>query len=102
MKVIALTYPEKDYLKYIIQKQEEGIAVDCGSVVLKKGQVLPFKTLDAHEITYLVSGKLKVFTNDGNEKIMNQGDLIYLDKDEIRKTETLQNSKILFFLFKKV
>ena len=101
MEVIKLSYPENDtYLKYIIQKQEKGLAVDCGSVVLKKGQILPFKTLDAHEITYLISGKLKVFTKDGNEKIMNSGDLIYLNKDEIRKTETLENCKILFFLFK--
>ena len=101
MEVVKLTYPENDdYLKYIIQKQEQGVAVDCGSVVLKKGQILPFKTLDAHEITYLISGKLKVFTKDGDEKIMNQGDLIYLNKDEIRKTETLEDSKILFFLFK--
>ncbi|UAM97482.1 hypothetical protein K8354_14375 [Polaribacter litorisediminis] len=102
MEVLPLTYPKKDYLKYIIKKQEEGVAVDCGSVVLKKGQVLPFKTLESHEITYLVAGKLKVFTKDGNEKIMIQGDLIYLNKDEIRKTETLEDSKILFFLFKKV
>ena len=101
MEVIKLSYPEEDaYLKHIIQKQEKGLAVDCGSVVLKKGQILPFKTLDAHEITYLISGKLKVFTKDGNEKIMNSGDLIYLNKDEIRKTETLENCKILFFLFK--
>lgn len=103
MEVIKLSYPENDdYLKYIIQKQEQGVAVDCGSVVLKQGQVLPFKTLDAHEITFLVSGKLKVLTKDGNEKIMNQGDLIYLNKDEIRKTETLEDSKILFFLFKNI
>lgn len=102
MEIIKLTYPENDdYLKYIIQKQEEGVAVDCGSVVLKKGQILPFKTLESHEITYLISGKLKVLTKDGNDKIMNQGDLIYLNKDEIRQTETLEDSKILFFLFKK-
>lgn len=101
MEVIKLSYPENgEYLKYIIQKKEKGIAVDCGSVVLKKGQILPFKTLDAHEITYLVSGKLKVFTKDGNEKVMSQGDLIYLNKVEIRKTETLEDSKILFFLFR--
>jgi quercetin dioxygenase-like cupin family protein len=98
MEVIKLSYPEN--LKYIIQKQENGIAVDCGSVVLKKGQTLPFKTLDSHEISYLISGKLKVVTKDGNEKIMNAGDLIYLNKEEIRKTETLERSKILFFLFK--
>lgn len=101
MEVTPLVYPEKEYLRYIFQKQEEDLVINCGSVVLKKGQVLPFKTLDAHEITYLVSGKLKVFTKDGNEKIMTQGDLIYLNKDEIRKTETLEDSKILFFLCKK-
>ena len=102
MEVVKLTYPENDaYLKNIIQKQEKGVAVDCGSVVLKKGHTLPFKTLDAHEISYLISGKLKVFTKDGNEKLMTPGDLIYLNKDEIRKTETLEDSEILFFLFKK-
>lgn len=103
MEVIKLSYPEnEEYLKYIIQKQEEGVAVDCGSVVLKKGQLLPFKTLEAHEISFLISGKLKVLTKDGNEKIMNQGDLIYLNKDEIRETKTLEDSKILFFLFKEI
>lgn len=102
MEVIKLTYPENDdYLKYIIQKQEKGVAVDCGSVILRKGQILSFKTLESHEITYLISGKLKVLTKDGDAKIVNQGDLIYLNKDEIRQTETLEDSKILFFLFKK-
>ncbi len=101
MEVIKLNYPENgEYLKYIIQKKEEGVAVDCGSVVLKKGQLLPFKTLESHEISFLISGKLKVLTKDGSEKIMNQGDLIYLNKDEVRETETLEDSKILFFLFK--
>lgn len=103
MEVLKLSYPEKnDYLKYILQKQEQGVEMDCGTVILKKGQVLPFKTLDAHEVSYLISGKLKVFTQDGNEKLMNAGDLIYLNKEEIRKTETLEDSKILFFLFKTI
>ncbi|MFC4636029.1 cupin domain-containing protein [Dokdonia ponticola] len=102
MEVTPLTYPEKEYLKYIIQKKEDGVAIDFGTVILKKGHILPFKTLHAHEISYLVSGKLKVYTKDGNEKIMSQGDLVYLNKDEIRKTETLEHSKIMFFLFKKI
>ncbi|WP_340202139.1 hypothetical protein [Ascidiimonas sp. W6] len=103
MEVIKFSYPEnEEYLKYIIQKQEKGVAVDCGSVVLKKGQLLPFKTLETHEISFLVSGKLRVLTKDGNEKIMNPGDLIYLNKDEIRETITLEDSKILFFLFKAI
>lgn len=103
MEVKKLTFPENDdYLKYIIQKQEKGVAVDCGSVLLKKGQTLPFKTLNAHEISFLISGKLKVFIESGNEKIMNPGDLIYLNKNEIRKTETLEDSRILFFLFSDV
>ncbi|MBS9463937.1 hypothetical protein KIM67_16065 [Flagellimonas sp. 389] len=87
------------YLKYIIQKTEKGVAIQCGSVILEKGQVLAFKTLDFHEISYLVSGKLKVSIKDGSEKIMNEGDLIYLNREEVRKTETLEDSKILFFLF---
>tara|TARA_R100001369_G_C3271527_1_gene160137 strand:- start:329 stop:640 length:312 start_codon:yes stop_codon:yes gene_type:complete len=103
MEVIELTYPENDdYIKYIIQKQEKGLSLDCGTVVLKKGRILPFKTLNAHEVTYLISGKLKVLTKDGDEKIMSQGDLIYLNKDEIRETQTLEDSKLLFFLSKHV
>lgn len=101
MEIKTLSFPEEDYLKTIFQKQEDGITVQCGSVVLTKGQVLPFKTLDLHEIAYLISGKLKVSTQGEDEGIMNPGDLIYLNKKEIRKTETLEDSKILFFLFKK-
>jgi hypothetical protein len=32
---------------------------------------------------------------------MNRSDLIFLNKDEVRKTETIEESKILFFLVKK-
>ncbi|WP_142784653.1 cupin domain-containing protein [Changchengzhania lutea] len=101
MEVKKLTFPEVDdyYLKNIFQKTEKGVVAQCGSVVLTKGQLLPFKTLDSHEVTYLISGKLKVSTKDGDEKVMNGGDLIYLNKEEVRKTETLEDSKILFFLF---
>lgn len=104
MEVKELTFPgvEESYLKNIIHKQEKGVVVQCGSVVLAKGQLLPFKTLDSHEISYLISGKLKVSTKDGNEKVMNEGNLIYLNKEEIRETETLEDSKILFFLFNAV
>jgi quercetin dioxygenase-like cupin family protein len=100
MEIKTLSFPEEDYLKTIFEKQEEGMEVQCGSVVLTKGQVLPFKTLGLHEVSYLVSGKLKVFTQSGGEGVMNPGDLIYLNKYEVRKTETLEDSKILFFLFK--
>lgn len=101
MEVKKLIFPgaEDYYLKNIIQRRENGVAIQCGSVTLTKGQLLPFKTMDFHEIAYLIEGKLEVSTKDGNEEIMNQGDLIYLNKDEIRKTETLEDSKILFFLF---
>ncbi len=101
MEIKNLSFPENTYLKKIIQKQEKGVVVECGSVVLNKGTELPFKTLEFHEISYLISGKLKVSTKEDGEKIMNAGDLIYLSKEEIRKTETLEDSKILFFLFKK-
>lgn len=101
MEVKKLIFPGKEdyYLKNIIRRRENGVAMQCGSVTLTKGQLLPFKTMDFHEIAYLIEGKLKVSTKDGNEEIMNQGDLIYLNKEEIRKTETLEDSKILFFLF---
>ncbi len=104
MEVKKLTFPEVEeyYLKNMFQKNEKGVSVQCGSVLLSKGEVLPFKTLNAHEISYLVSGKLKVSTKDGVEKVMNAGDLIYLNKDEIRETETIEDSKILFFLFSEV
>ncbi len=101
MEVKKLVFPgaEDYYLKNIIQRRENGVAIQCGSVTLSKGQLLPFKTLDFHEIAYLIEGKLKVSTKEGNEEIMKQGDLIYLNKEEIRETESLENSKILFFLF---
>jgi ethanolamine utilization protein EutQ (cupin superfamily) len=100
MEIKKLSFPEEEYLKKVFEKQEQGVSIECGSVVLSKGQVLSFKALDFHEIAYLISGKLKVSTQAGDQVIMNSGDLIYLGKEEIRKTETLVNSKILFFLFK--
>lgn len=100
MEIKKLSFPEEEYLKKVFEKQEQGVSIECGSVVLSKGQVLSFKALDFHEIAYLISGKLKVSTQAGDQGIMNPGDLIYLNKEEIRKTETLVNSKILFFLFK--
>lgn len=102
MEIKNLSFPEGEYLKKIIEKKEDGVAVECGSVFLKKGKVLPFKTLELHEISYLISGKLKVSTEAGEERIMKSGDLIYLKKEEVRQTETLEDSSILFFLFKPI
>ncbi|MDE0471082.1 MAG: cupin domain-containing protein [Ekhidna sp.] len=101
MEVKKLEFPQEGdyYLKNILEKREKGVNVQCGSVRLTKGEVLPFKTLDLHEVAYLISGKLEVSTEDGQKSIMNEGDLIYLNKDEVRRTETLENSLILFFLF---
>lgn len=103
MEVEKLIFPKKGdyYLKNIIEKKIENIELQCGTVILSKGQILPFKTLDLHEVAYLISGKLKVSTKKGDEKIMNRSDLIFLNKDEVRKTETIEESKILFFLVKK-
>ena len=104
MEIKKLVFPKgnEGHLKNLIQKREKGVAIQCGSVVLSKGRSLPFKTLDFHEISYLISGKLRVSTKDGSEMVMNAGDLIYLNQQEIRKTESLEDSRILFFLFNMV
>lgn len=101
MELKKLTFPKKGdhYLKYIFKKKEDGVTVECGSVFLKKGEILPFKTLDSNEISLLISGKLLVYTKDDQKIEMNSGDLIYINKEEIRKTETIEDSEILFFLF---
>lgn len=101
MELKKLIFPKKGehYLKYIFNKKEDGVTVECGSVFLKKGEILPFKTLDSNEISLLISGKLLVYTKDDQKIEMNSGDLIYINKEEIRKTETIEDSEILFFLF---
>ncbi|WP_372974494.1 cupin domain-containing protein [Muriicola sp.] len=102
MELIPVIFPtEKEgYLKDLVYKTKDQVGVRCGTVVLKKGDRLPFKTLDYNEIAYLLSGKLSVYTKDGQKAEMNAGDMIYLDKEEIRETDTLEDSRILFFLFK--
>ncbi|HAT79960.1 MAG TPA: hypothetical protein DCS17_00625 [Flavobacterium sp.] len=102
MELKKLTFPKKGehYLSYIFQKKKDGISVDCGSVFLKKGEILPYKTLDSNEISLLISGKIWVYTKDNQKFEMNPGDLIYIDKEEIRETETIEDSEVLFFLFK--
>ncbi len=103
MELNTMKFPKKgeNYLKDIIKKSKDGIAVRCGTVYLNKGDVLPFKTMDSNEIALLVSGKLAVTTKNGGTVEMNKGDVIYLDREEIRKTVTLRNSEVFFFLFKK-
>lgn len=100
MELKKLEFPSEVYLKDLIEKKQDGIAVRCGTVILKKGEKLPYKTLDYDEIAYLFSGKLLVYTKAGLKTEMNPGDLIYLHKDEIRETVTLEDSKLLFFLYK--
>lgn len=104
MDIQKIIFPKKNenYLKYIFTKHEDNLEIECGTVTLSKGQILPFKTLELHEVSYLLSGKLKVSIENGEDKIMNKGDLIYLNKDEIRRTETLEDSEVLFFLVKSI
>lgn len=104
MELSKIKFPQKgeNYLKDIITKSKDGIDVRCGTVFLNKGEVLEYKTMDSNEIALLVSGKLAVSTQKEGTVEMNTGDLIYLDKEEIRKTETLEDSEVFFFLFKKI
>lgn len=60
---------------------------------------LSYKTLDSHEVSLLMSRKLMVYTKDNQKIEMISGDLIYINKDEIGKTEGLEDSEILFFLY---
>ena len=101
MECKKLTFPTESeyYLKYIFEKNDTNTQAKCGSVFLKKGDILPFKVLGFDEISFLLSGKLIVCTK-GNQKIeMNNGDLIYIHKNEIRETQVLEDSQILFFLY---
>ncbi|WP_417444086.1 hypothetical protein [Joostella sp.] len=103
MELNQIEFPKRgeNYLKHIIQKDQDGIDVKCGTVFLEKGKVLPYKAMDSHEIALLVSGKLAVSTKKGGRIEMNTGSLIYLDMEENRKTVSLEDSEIFFFLFKK-
>lgn len=100
MELKKLEFPSEGYLRDLIEKTQDGIAMRCGTVILKKGEKLPYKTMDSDEVSYLFSGRLLVYTKAGLKVEMKPGDLIYLHKDEIRETVILEDSKILFFLFK--
>ena len=101
METFKLIYPadEDHYLKEIISCTEKDSQVSIGSALLKKGQLLPMKTLPNHEVSLLVSGQLKVYNNEGEVMIMNAGDFIYISGDEQRETEVLEESKLIYFLF---
>lgn len=102
MELIKIEFPSEDegYLKNLIEKNSDHVNVCCGTARLKKGSKLPFKTLDYNEISYLFSGKLSVYTLEGFKVEMNSGDLIYLHKEEVRETITLEDSLVIYFLFK--
>ena len=79
MELKKAIFPKKGdyYLKNIFEKIDESIQVQCGTVFLNKGDELPLKTLEYHEVAYLVSGKLMSYTKE-QEYIMNPSDLIYI------------------------
>lgn len=92
--------PEEGYLKSIINRKDSGCSVDMGSVVIRKGEILPFKDLEYDEISYLMEGKIEVTDGEGHVEIMEKGDLIYLSRIELRQTVVLEDSKIMYFLWK--
>ncbi|HAY3535754.1 cupin domain-containing protein [Elizabethkingia anophelis] len=97
---LIFPFPEENYLLDIFEKTEDNINIRCGTAFLKAGDVLPYKTLEYYEISYMLSGKAIVYNKNNEKAEMNSGDLIYIHKDEIRETVILEDSKILFFLFK--
>jgi quercetin dioxygenase-like cupin family protein len=103
MEKFKLVYPNKKegYLKELFSKKEEGVAISVGSVILKNGEYLQPKTLDKHEVSLLLSGRLEVTQMNGSIIEMQSGDFIFINKDEIRSTRCLEDSQIIYFLFKK-
>jgi len=101
MEIFKLNFPSHNdhYLKEIISKSEPDSSVSAGTVFLKKGSELPFKTLPDHEISLLISGELIVYDGDNNILRMEAGDFIYIANYELRKTEVVQDSKLIYFLF---
>lgn len=102
MDLYKISYPstKEHYLKEIISKKEVDAKATAGTVFLKKGKILPMKTLPDHEISILVSGKLKVYNAGGKEHYMHSGDFIYISKDELRETEVLEDSQLIYFLYR--
>lgn len=98
MELKKLEFPSEAYLKDLIEKQD-GIAVRWYSNPEKEKSCL-IKTLDYDEIALPVFRKASGVYKGWIKTEMNPRDLIYLHKDEIRETVTLEDSKLLFFLYK--
>lgn len=101
METFKLSYPAPPdhYLKEIISKNERDSRVSAGTVFLERGHELPFKSLPDHEVSLLVSGELIVYDGDGHALKMESGDFIYIADYELRKTEVVQDSQLVYFLF---
>lgn len=102
MDLYKISYPstKEYYLKEIISKKEVDAKATAGTVFLKKGVILPMKTLPDHEISILVSGELKVHSDDGIAHYMHPGDFVYISKTEQRETEVLEDSQLIYFLYR--
>lgn len=102
MDVCKISYPspKESYLKEIISKTEVDAQATAGTVFLKKGEILPMKTMSDHEISILISGKLKVYSDDSIAHYMQPGDFIYISKSEQRETEVLEDSQLIYVLYR--
>lgn len=104
MEIFKLTYPGEDegYLKALFTKTiNDDIEVQTGSVILKKGDVLPAKTYPWHMIAYIIKGKYICTDTEGKEYIVQGGDFIFIEDKEIRKSECLEETHLIFFLSRK-
>lgn len=102
MDVYKISYPspKEHYLKEIISKNEVDAQATAGAVFLKKGEILPMKTMLDHEISILISGKLKVYGDARKAHYMQPGDFIYISKSEQRETEVLEDSQLIYVLYR--
>lgn len=105
MEIFKLRYPQNNdgYLIDLLQKKlDDNTEFRVGTVSLKKGEILAKKTFPWQEVSLIISGKCRVTDTQDKEYIMNANEFIFIEKKEIRMTECLEETKIIFFLYRKI
>lgn len=107
MEIKKITYPlpNEYYNKQLFNIKNKGIAIQFGTVFLKKGTRIPengFSKHPQHELSIIQEGKIEMLNKDGSVKgYLNTGDVVYIKAFEAQAGNVLDDTKIIYTLIEK-
>ena len=99
---LSFAKSEEQRQQIIFEFNKSGVAVNFGTIFLKKGTRIPekgFTQHPQHEISYLKKGKIQMLhPDDTKEGILKSGDVVSIEALEPQAGIVLEDTEIIYFL----